>query len=61
MPTLFIQHHTVYRVMEEIGLSHKSKRKFNAITKADRNARKSDDLLKTCAPVKLYQGPGINY
>ena len=37
---------TVYRVMEEIGLSHRPKRKPNGITKADRNARKSDDLLK---------------
>lgn len=32
---------TVYRVMEEIGLSHKPKRKLNGITKADREARKS--------------------
>ena len=37
---------TVYRVMEEIGLSHRSNRKPNGIAKADRNARKSDDLLK---------------
>ena len=37
---------TVYRVMEEIGLSHHPKRKPNGITKADREARKSDDLLK---------------
>ncbi|WP_123052789.1 IS3 family transposase [Clostridium sp. JN-1] len=37
---------TVYRVMEEIGLSHKPKRKLNGITKADREARKSADLLK---------------
>ena len=37
---------TVYRVMEKIGISHKPKRKPNGITKADRNARKSDDLLK---------------
>lgn len=37
---------TVYRIMEEIGLSHRPKRKPNGITKADRNARKSDDLLK---------------
>ena len=33
---------TVYRIMEEIGLSHRP----NGITKADRNARRSDDLLK---------------
>ncbi|MCF2684421.1 IS3 family transposase, partial [Faecalicatena contorta] len=37
---------TVYRVMDEIGLSHRPKRKPNGITKADREARKSDDLLK---------------
>ena len=32
--------------MEEIGLSHRPKHKPNGITKADRKARKSDDLLK---------------
>ncbi len=37
---------TVYRVMEQIGLSHRPKRKPNGITKADRDAMKSDDLLK---------------
>ena len=37
---------TVYRIMEEIGLNHKPKRKPNGITKADRDARKSDDLIK---------------
>ena len=37
---------TVYRVMEQIGLSHRLKRKPNGITKADREAMKSDDLLK---------------
>lgn len=37
---------TVYRVMDEIGISHRPKRKPNGITKADRKARKSDDLLK---------------
>ncbi|WP_373834633.1 DDE-type integrase/transposase/recombinase, partial [Bacteroides heparinolyticus] len=37
---------TVYRVMEEIGLRHGPRRKPNGITKADREARKSDDLLK---------------
>ena len=37
---------TVYRVMEEIGLNHKPKRKPNGITKADREARKSEDLIK---------------
>ena len=37
---------TVYRVMEKIGLIHRPKRKPSGITKADREARKSDDLLK---------------
>ena len=37
---------TVYRVMEQVGLSHHPRRKPNGITKADREARKSDDLLK---------------
>ena len=37
---------TVYRVMAEIGLNHKPKRKLNGITKADREASKSDDLIK---------------
>lgn len=36
---------TVYRVMEEIGLTHRPWRKPNGITKADREAQKSDDLL----------------
>ena len=38
---------TVYRVMEEIGLIHKPKRKPNGITKADKEAHKSDGLLKS--------------
>ncbi len=37
---------TVYRVMEQIGADHPKRRKPNGITKADREARKSDDLLK---------------
>ena len=37
---------TVYRVMKEIGLTHKPRRKPNGITKSDKEARKSDDLLK---------------
>jgi len=37
---------TVYRIMEEIGLSHRPNRKTNGITKVGRNARKSEDLLK---------------
>ena len=36
----------VYRVMEEIGISHHPRRKPNGITKADREVRKSEDLLK---------------
>ena len=37
---------TVRKVMEQIGLIHKPRRKHNGITKADRQARKTDDLLK---------------
>ena len=37
---------TVRKVMEQLGLIHKPRRKPNGITKADREARKSDDLLK---------------
>lgn len=37
---------TVRSVMEKIDLIHKPKRKPNGITKADSQARKSDDLLK---------------
>ena len=36
----------VYRIMEEIGINHHLRRRPNGITKADREARKSDDLLK---------------
>ena len=36
---------TVRKVMEQTGLIHKPRRKPNGITKADREARKSDDLL----------------
>ena len=36
---------TVYRVMKEIGISHRPKRKPNGITKADKEARKSEDLI----------------
>ena len=43
---IFPVRRTVYRVMAEIGLNHKPKRKPNAITKADREASKSDDLIK---------------
>lgn len=37
---------TIYRIMKKIGLSHKPNHKPNGITKTDRNARKSEDLLK---------------
>ena len=37
---------TIYLIMNQIGLTHRSKRKPNSITKADWEARKSDDLLK---------------
>ena len=37
---------TVYRAMEIMGISHQPEKKPNGITKADRKARKSDDLLK---------------
>ena len=37
---------TVYRIMERIGLSHRPNRKPHGITKADRKARKREDLLK---------------
>ena len=43
---------TVYRVMDQIGLSHRPKRKPNGLTKADREAMKSDDLLKTGFPFR---------
>lgn len=32
--------------MQEFGLNHKPKRKPNGITKADKEARKSDNLIK---------------
>jgi transposase InsO family protein len=37
---------TVYRIMRNKGLIHRSKRKPNGITKEDREARKTDDLFK---------------
>jgi transposase InsO family protein len=37
---------TVARVMRENGLTHKKKRNPQGLTKADKEARKSDDLLK---------------
>ena len=37
---------TVYRIMEELGISHTPKRKPYGITRTDKEARKSDDLLR---------------
>lgn len=37
---------TIYRIMEAVGLVHRPKRNPKGITKADKNARKSDDKLK---------------
>jgi len=37
---------TVYRIMKDIGLTHQPRRKPNGITRADKLARKSDDLFK---------------
>ena len=37
---------TVYRIMTKGKLIHRPKRKPNGITKADKQARKSDDLIK---------------
>ena len=37
---------TVYRIMQRMGLVHRPKRKPNGITKADKEAIKSDDLLR---------------
>ena len=37
---------TVYRIMKKIGLTHHPKHKPNGNTKADREAMKSDNLLK---------------
>ena len=37
---------TIYRIMETAGLVHRPKRNPHGITKADKNARKSDDKLQ---------------
>ena len=37
---------TVYRIMEELGISHTPRRKPNGITRADKETRKFDDLLR---------------
>ena len=52
---------TVYRVMEQIGISHKKRRKPNGITKADREARKSDDLIKRDFRAEEPLTKGITY
>jgi transposase InsO family protein len=36
---------TVYRIMERLGLNHRPKRKPNGLTKADKEAQKSDDKV----------------
>lgn len=36
---------TIYRIMKTLGLSHRTKHNPHGITKADRKARESDDLL----------------
>jgi putative transposase len=37
---------TIYRIMKKLGMVHSPKRKPNGITKADREAMKSDDKIK---------------
>lgn len=37
---------TIYKLMKEMGIIHKPNRKPNGLTKADREARKSDDILR---------------
>ena len=37
---------TIYRIMKILGLNHHPKNNPHGITKADRDARKSEDLLK---------------
>jgi transposase InsO family protein len=37
---------TIYRIMNALNLSHRPKRNPKGITKADKEARKSDDLIK---------------
>ncbi len=37
---------TIYRIMRKVGLIHKVKRKAKGLTKADKKAMKSDDLLR---------------
>lgn len=37
---------TIQKIMREIGISHSKKRKPNGLTKADRNAHKSENLIQ---------------
>lgn len=37
---------TIYRIMDVLNISHRPKRNKHGITKADKEARKSDDLIK---------------
>lgn len=37
---------TIYRILTKMGIIRKAKKKPNGITKADKNSRKSDDLLR---------------
>ena len=37
---------TIYRIMKILGFNHRPRRNPRGITKADRKAQKSDDLLK---------------
>lgn len=37
---------TIYQIMEKAGLCHRPKRRLNGVTKADRNARKSENLIR---------------
>ena len=41
-----LSENTVQKIMCEIGINHRKKRKTNGITKAERNARKADNLLQ---------------
>ena len=45
---------TIYRIMKTLGLIHQPKRNPHGITKADREARKSDDLLKVIFTQKSH-------
>ncbi len=44
--TDILSKHMVYHIMEEMGISRYPRRKLNRVTKSDREARKSEDLLK---------------